>query len=73
MTKATLTRLTHPRTASLDAITMALAGNDLGSPPGEALRGVSETSTRFAPPAPLQESGSLHVGAFGLWVPHRRQ
>ena len=38
MTKATLTRPTDPRTASLGAGMASVAGHDLGSPPDEALR-----------------------------------
>lgn len=43
MSRATLTRPTDPRTASLGAGTMARPGHDLESPPDEALRGVAET------------------------------
>jgi hypothetical protein len=43
MTRATLTRPTDPRTASLGAGTMAVVGHYQGFPPDEGLRGVAET------------------------------
>jgi hypothetical protein len=76
MTKATLTRPTDPRTASLGAGTMSVAGHDLGSPPDEALRGSeihrpSETSHSIRKASTTAGVGLLTMSvlsAFGYLV-----
>jgi hypothetical protein len=71
MTKATLTRPTDPRTASLGAGTMTVAGHDLGSPPDGGLRGGAETNHSIRTASTTAGVGLLAMSvlsAFGYLV-----
>src|SRR5664280_91926 len=71
MKTATLTRPTDPKTASLGAGTMSVAGHDLGSPPDEALRGAAETNNSIRKASATAGVGLLAMSvlsAFGYLV-----
>ena len=71
MTRATLTRPTDPRTASLGAGMMSVADHDLGSPADEALRGVAETKHSMRTASTTAGVGLLAMSvlsAFGYLV-----
>jgi hypothetical protein len=71
MKTATLTRPTDPRTASLDAGTVTVAGHDLGSPPDDALRGGAETNRSIRKSSTTAGVGLLAMSvlsAFGYLV-----
>ncbi len=71
MKTATLTRPTDPRTASLGAGTMSVAGHDLGAPPDEALRGGAETNRSIRKASTTAGVGLLAMSvlsAFGYLV-----
>ena len=71
MKTATLTRPKDPKTASLGAGTMSVAGHDLGSPPDEALRGAAETNNSIRKASATAGVGLLAMSvlsAFGYLV-----
>ena len=71
MKTATLTRPTDPKTASLGAGTMSVAGHDLGSPSDEALRWGAETNHSIRKASTAAGVGLLAMSvlsAFGYLV-----
>jgi hypothetical protein len=71
MRTATLTRPTDPRTGSLGAGTMAVAGRDLGSPLDEALRAGAEKNPSIRTASAIAGVGLLAMSvlsAFGYLV-----
>ena len=67
MKTATLTRPKDPKTASLGAGTMSVAGHDLGSPPDEALRGGAEPNNSIRKASATAGVGLLAMSALSAF------